>query len=108
MAISLTNPVTVVTEITDVQITNVQLRLYEDGQNLGACSAFVEWRKGVLNGGTFTEECRDNTVIPAADVAQLLVNAQAAEPTELLLGTPTPMDKIFVAIVAYLKSKGKI
>ena len=109
MAINMTTPETIPAKVLDAaQITDVNLSLYKDGKNLQACSAFIGWRKGYVDGETFVEVTRDNYNLTAAEIAGLLIASQSAVPTESLLGAETPMDKIFTAIVQFLKSKGKM
>ena len=110
MSITLENSVIIPAKtINSARITNVALSLYEDGQSLSACSAFVAWSKGnVDDDGIFTTITSDNYRFTAEEVATLLVASQSVVPTENLLPVETPMDKIFVAIVQALKEKGKM
>jgi Flp pilus assembly protein CpaB len=92
--------------ITAAQITQVNIRFYDDGKTLTSCSAFVEWRKGSVVDGQFSEVHRDNCTLTAQEVAAVLLAAQTVTPTEHLLGAehPTPMDQILPALVALLKT----
>lgn len=112
-AIEVTTPETKpAVTINAARITQVHINFYTDGKTLSP-TGFLAWEKGNQTGDTFTPDPagKDNMALKAEDIAAILLAAQAVKPTEFLLGdakSETPMDKLFPAIVAWLKSKGKM
>lgn len=111
-AIELTTPETIPAKVINAaRITRIDAQFYQDGQNLGAMKVLVVWSKGNVTNGVFTVMGEGHADIPAADFAGILLAAETAIPGEYLLGDEahkTPMDKIFPALVSYLKGKGKM
>lgn len=114
MAIQLTNPI-VIPAVEKIildksQITDIQLHFYLDGKTMLNAGANVTYRNGAGDGSNFVQTSINTVDIDASQLLLIISMSKDIDVIEILcpqLGV-TPVDRLFSAIVLWMKMHGDL